>query len=78
LSDSKCRPIALAVTGGQVADVKMLQPLLDAVPAPDYLVADKAYDADKLRQALIEQGTTPVIPNKGNRLRYPLISSGCD
>ena len=28
-----------------------------------------AYDADHLRQSLIENGTTPVIPNKPDRKR---------
>jgi putative transposase len=67
LSDKKGRPIVLAVTAGRVADVKVLPDLLKAVPAPRYLLADKAYDADKLRSWLIERGTTPVIPNKDDR-----------
>jgi transposase len=55
------------VTGGQVADVKVLPSLLQAEPAPLYLIADKAYDANDLREHLAERGTTPVIPNKDDR-----------
>jgi transposase len=57
----------IAVTGGQAADVKVLPSLLQAVPAPQYVVADKAYDTEALREYLIERGITPVIPNKHDR-----------
>ena len=33
----------------------------------DALMADKAFDADHLRQALLERGATAVIPSKRNR-----------
>ncbi|GAC1340136.1 MAG: transposase [Beijerinckiaceae bacterium] len=32
-----------------------------------YALADKAFDADHLRDFLESRGTTPVIPNKTNR-----------
>ena len=36
------------------------------------LLADRAYDGDALRRCLTGQGTTPVIPNKRNRVnRFP-------
>ena len=50
-----------------MADVKVLPILIEAVPAPHYLVADKAYDANALREWLLERGITPVIPNKDDR-----------
>ena len=31
------------------------------------LIADKAYDGDDLRAAIVERGALPVIPNKSNR-----------
>jgi transposase len=51
---------------------------LDAVPClrirrrghenrPDRLLADRAYDADWLRQALRERGIRPLIPHKQKR-----------
>jgi IS5 family transposase len=61
------RTPVFAVKGGQAADVKVLPSLLQAVPAPRFVVADKAYDADALREYLIERGITPVIPNKDDR-----------
>jgi len=41
-------------------------PLLEEVE-PEAFLADKAYDADNLLQALAERGITPVIPPKANR-----------
>jgi transposase len=60
--------LVLALTPGQAADIKMLPVMLDAVPAPSHLVADKAYDGDALREWLIARGTTPVIPNNDRRV----------
>jgi transposase len=37
--------------------------------APDALVADKAYDANAIRDDLKKRGIRPVIPSKSNRLR---------
>lgn len=37
--------------------------------AAENLIADKAYDADKLFAKVIEQGGDPVVPPKRNRKR---------
>ena len=42
--------------------------LIDGVAA-EYVLADKAYDADKLFQKAIDQGGDPVVPPKRNRKR---------
>jgi transposase len=67
LSDDKGRPLVLALTPGQAADIKMLPVMLDALPPAEELLADKAYDSDKVRADLLERGTRPVIPNKDDR-----------
>lgn len=36
------------------------------------VVADKAYDADRIRMLIEEQGATPNIPAKSNRKWKPL------
>jgi hypothetical protein len=46
------RPVAFALTPGNVADVVMAVPLLGAVANPKRLLADKADDADRLRRWL--------------------------
>jgi len=45
----------------------MLPLLVDAGPPADELLADKAYDSDKIREELVENGIRPVIPNKDDR-----------
>jgi transposase len=52
LADDRGRPVAFALTPGNVADITMAAPLLGAVARPKRLLADKAYDADSLRKWL--------------------------
>jgi transposase len=44
---------------------------LPAIPAPADVIADKAYDADDLRDFLVKQGTRPVISPMPNRRALP-------
>ena len=64
--DGKGHPVALGLTGGQVADVSQAEIILGDVPAK-MAVLDKGYDSDPLRVWLFEQGITPCIPPKSNR-----------
>ncbi|WGR96190.1 IS5 family transposase [Bradyrhizobium sp. ISRA435] len=64
------RAIALEVTPGQRGDIRAALPLLSSLPPPRCCAADTAYDANELRQFLIERGTTPVIPNNPTRKRF--------
>jgi transposase len=50
LVDDRGRPVAFALTPGNVADVIMAIPLLDAVAKPKRVLVDKAYGADSLRR----------------------------
>lgn len=65
--DDKGRPHVLLLTPGNTHDAKVAMLAINAVPASDYLVADKGYDSNAIRKWLIERGTTPVIPAKSNR-----------
>ena len=38
------------------------------------MLADKAYDADRIRELIQDQGATPNIPPKGNRKWKPCFS----
>lgn len=67
LSDCKGRPLVLALTPGQAAEIKMPPVMLNAVPTASELPADKAYDSDWLCEDLANQGTRAVIPNKADR-----------
>jgi transposase len=56
----------MMLTPGQAHDLACAQPLLEDVD-PGALLADKAYDADPLIDALNQRAITPVIPPKANR-----------
>lgn len=63
-----CRPIAFLLTGGQVADCKAADALLDALPITTLLHGDKGYDSNAVRRKIESKGTAPNIPPKANRL----------
>jgi transposase len=73
LADDRGRPIAFALTPGNIADISMALPLLRAVTSPKRLIGDKAYDVDSLRRWLKERRVKAVIPSSANRtVPYPL------
>jgi transposase len=75
LADDRGRPVAFALTPGNVADITMAAPLLGAVARPKRLLADKAYDADSLRKWLKQRKVKAVVPSTASRRTpYPLDS----
>ena len=51
----------------------MAIPILQGIARPKRLIADKAYDADKLRAWLKARRIKPVIPSTASRSKpYPL------
>ena len=73
MADDQGRPVAFALTPGNVADITMAIPLLDGSCPSKRLLADKAYDADKLRNWLKARTIKPVIPSSAARtVQYPL------
>jgi transposase len=62
LADDRGRPVAFALTPGNVADITMAIPLLDAVDKPRRLLADKAYDADSFRNWLKRRKIKAHVP----------------
>jgi transposase len=59
--------VELLLTPGQASDLGQAEPLIDGV-ALQALLADKAYDADRLIETLAARRITPVIPPKANRI----------
>ena len=55
------------MTPGQLHDLVGAGALLTRVPTPRRLIADRAYDARKLRDWLVERGCEPVIPPNPTR-----------
>ena len=71
LADDRGRPVAFALTPGNVADVVMAIPLLGAVAKPKRLLADN--DADSLRRWLRQRKIRAAIPSTASRRTpYPL------
>lgn len=68
------RPFAIALTAGNVADIRAMPLLLPHLrKTMRYLIADKGYDANELRRDLREHRITPVTPGRSNRsepIRY--------
>lgn len=52
LADACGRVVAVALTPGNIADISIAIPLLDAIAPTKRRLADKAYDADRLRSRL--------------------------
>ncbi|MER0484594.1 IS5 family transposase [Streptomyces sp. Edi2] len=74
-ADGRCRPLSLAVTGGQRADCAQFMPVLDKIriprtgpgrprKKPDSLAADKAYSNGPCREYLRRRGIRHTIPEK--------------
>ena len=55
------------MTAGNTHDLVGAADLLRLVPIPQRLIADRSYDAKKLREWLIERGCEPVIPPNPTR-----------
>ena len=71
LSDALGRPRVLLLAPGNQHDVMMAPELLRLAGPLSRLIADKAYDTNKLRQLLAEQAIDAVIPSIARR--KPLI-----
>jgi transposase len=67
LTDDIGRPVALVITPGNTHDLVGARTLLALVQAPRRLLADRAYDANSLRDELIQRGIKPVIPPNPTR-----------
>ena len=52
---------------GQMNDHKGAALMIDELPPAKQLLADKGYDADEFRNALIKRGISPCIPHRANR-----------
>ena len=65
--DAKGRPVRLILSPGNGHDVTRAEALLDGLDPKSIVIADKGYDADRVRRCIRAQGAIPNIPNKSNR-----------
>ena len=61
--DHQGRPIQILITPGQAHDLTGAEPLLANLGEGTIVIADKAYDADRLRTHIKERGAIANIPN---------------
>jgi transposase len=73
--DGQGLPIRITLTAGQSHDGQAADDLLDHVGAGTIVLADKAYDADRIRASLREKGALANIPSKSNRRSKPYFST---
>lgn len=55
-------PVHFEISAGQVNDIVHAESLVDNSPNTEFVVADKGYDSQKLRENIQSKGATPVIP----------------
>lgn len=65
-------PVRFALTAGQKGDAPAAEALIADLPA-EVVMADTAYDSDRLRAVIADKKALAVIPNNPSRARkYPL------
>jgi transposase len=76
VGDGQGLPLGILTASASPAEVTLLIPALEAMTAdPDHirrLIADKAYDSDRLRLAMEERGIDLIVPHRRNRKRPPM------
>jgi transposase len=72
--DAQGLPIRLGVTAGQAHDGQSPARCSTISAHVPSVLADKAYDADCIRELIQQQGATPNIPPKSNRRWKPCFS----
>jgi len=69
VTDAVGRPIRFFMTAGQVSDYTGARALMSSLPAADWLLGDRGYDADWFREALAGKGITACIPGRTSRAK---------
>ena len=59
-------PVRFHITAGQAGDAPQVMALIEGMPA-SVVMANTAYDSDRLRQAIADKGATAVIPSNPSR-----------
>jgi transposase len=67
LTDEQGRPRAILITPGNTHDLVGARLLIEMVPHPKRLIADRAYDAISLRGELAQRQIKAVIPPNPTR-----------
>lgn len=65
-TDANGYPLDFEITGGEVHDSQVAPRLIDLIGVAEYLVADKGYDSEKIREYAKNHAMIAVIPRKSN------------
>jgi transposase len=68
--DAHGMPLKFILTGGEIHEASQIDFLIDQ--HCDYLIADRGYDSNKIREMCSEMGIEPVIP--GRKCRKEMVS----
>ena len=64
--DSFGVPIEFLLTEGQVHDAKEAPNLIAKLPKADFIIADRGYDSEEIREQIRQKSSIPIIPRKKN------------
>ena len=67
--DSFGLPIEFDISEGQVHDSKLAIDLIEKTPTSYYVIADRGYDSEEIRERIREAGSIPIIPRRLNNKR---------
>ena len=67
VADARGRPIRMFLSAGQTSDYIGARVMLSSIPQAGALLADRGYDADWFRNALVAQDISPCIPSRAGR-----------
>lgn len=67
MNDTNGRPISFFITAGLVSDYTSEAALLDTLPKAQWMLADRGYNADWVRDALQDKGIKPSMPDRKSR-----------
>ena len=66
--DTHGLPIHFMITGGNINDSVVALELIESLGVYEYLLADKGYDKEDLREAVRAIDANPVVPRKSNSI----------
>ena len=75
LVDAEGLPIALKLTEGQAHDGRSADDMLDSLTEGTILLADRAYDSDRLRETLKDRGAWANVKPMAHRVSPPAFST---
>jgi transposase len=74
LVDANGLPVKLKLTEGQAHDGKSAEGMLNDIGPGQTLLADSAYDSDRMRQNLCDRGAWANVKPMPNRVNVPAFS----